>query len=264
MGRTHWALLFIISISLGLMGMMYLLLRILETEAGEQLARQLIGRTATQATNAETASPKPLPSAAPDIVTISNILGNALVQVSARKGFLGLSSESGTGIIIKTAKNGYTVLTAAHVLTASSDYRVNRPDRAVGEGRVLNQLGNADLAALDVSFSPESTLSYIPVPTLRYDNEVGASWQGLRVFTRCFFDDKTLVREGKVVSYGNAQQAILQGIEAKGIWLGTTITSEPGCGGAPLLNATGELIAIVIRGGGSGAIAVAIPKLVVP
>ncbi|MBI3977992.1 MAG: protein kinase [Chloroflexi bacterium] len=215
-------------------------------------------RKLVQAAPTATPVPTATPTPAVDPLTIRNVLENALTHVKG-------GSVEGTGVVIRSRPGGYTVLTSSVVVAGGKEYAVQRPNKAWGAGRVVNQLSSVPVVALEVTFPRDTGISYIPVLSrIRFDTEVDGSWIGQRVFTRCYADASGLIREGRLTNFGSTT-APPQGSAVKWVWLTLNLTTDKWCDGAPLLNAAGELIGIVaISGAGGTTAASAIPKLIVP
>lgn len=188
------------------------------------------------------------------------------VHVKARNYFLFFetSGDDGSGIIIQPTQSGYIIQTSAHgVIPAADALRVNRPGKASGAAVVESQLNSVDVATVSVRFrsgvGPPPDILTVPV---RSDSSLGVEYIGRTVIIRCYFDGEDEIRTGRIVSIRPASASIDEDFRPRGVWIHTSIPIEKGCSGAGLLDSSGALIGIVIRG--SPAIAVGIPEEIIP
>jgi len=186
---------------------------------------------------------------------------HAAVENLAR-GTVTVRSETGegTGAVIATGTS-WTVVTAAHVVGASTSVEVVGRDGTKQVGRVQTADVQRDVALISVQ--PGATWSALPV-----SRQLPSP--GKKVSTRCFFDDATRqglyagpvddIRVGKehIVQFDLAE--LIAPLKTLGTVSGETVLAlipvEKGCSGAPLLNQAGEIVGIILAGNDRSAIAV--------
>ena len=179
-------------------------------------------------------------------------MSESVVEVRNRSytlgGLLDSPAGAGTGIII-TEETPWIVVTAAHVpveetagLLSGQEILVRRPGRAWGHADVLERQSGPDIARLRVEFPSQDRVPPVTVPRLSAE----PPGVGDVVVTMCYFDSE--IRQGRVLELvrrvGERVNVVID------------IPGEPGCSGAPLLDATGDLVAIVIRASDEVSVAV--------
>lgn len=163
-------------------------------------------------------------------------LSESVVEVEATGG------GQGSGVII-TEQLPWTVITAEHVAREATG-RVRRPGGDWGWADVVELDYERDVAVLQVDFPSRSRPVLVTSPPLAARQpEVGDL-----VAIRCY-DTQILV--GEVTGFVTRAGGHLT--------LVTSISSQAGCSGAPMVNVDGELVAVVTEGGGDRTLAAPYP-----
>ncbi|HXG36497.1 MAG TPA: serine protease [Dehalococcoidia bacterium] len=188
------------------------------------------------------------------------ILRESIVRVEARLESAGPSPRTrtarvsqGTGTILKVVRNGYIILTAAHVLEEGDLTAKRLAGRLTCDGTRIARLDEADLALFECIFSEAGGLPNLPDVNIVHDP---SGYQGKPVLFRCHFDEG--YRQGTVTGFATSSSGVRLIV--------TDAPAEPGCSGTALLDLQGNLIGVVIGAGidSGSATAAIVPETVSP
>lgn len=185
----------------------------------------------------------------------------ALVNLAHGTVTVRASDAEGTGGIVRIG-GAWEVITAAHVVGSSRVVDVVGTDGSIQRAPVKWADAQRDVAVLDVKPGPQWVALAIDTGTPRPTD---------KLLTRCFFDDharqgpylgpvdvthvgtehlQTQLDLGQLVSN-------LRGGTVSGANVAALMPVQPGCSGAPLLNASGQMVGIVLAGNGRETIGIA-------
>ncbi|GBD13441.1 hypothetical protein HRbin24_01469 [bacterium HR24] len=194
----------------------------------------LPGRQGNGTPTAPAASPTP-PSE-PTAFALDLLSSNtAIIEATSPLGRGSLVQVArGTGLVVRLLPDGYVILTAAHVLDPGTSVRARRVAARIWcDGEMVSNYQGVDVAVLYCRFDDPGGLPQLPEPSLVH----GVSgYEGRTVLFRCHFDDAPRVGHvtGQALSPSGTPLVI------------TDIPAEPGCSGSALLDAAGNVIAVVI------------------
>jgi S1-C subfamily serine protease len=136
----------------------------------------------------------------------------------------------GTGVL---ARPDGTILTAAHVVSRARHIVVHCPGRKEVVGRTDALTRSLDLAVIKTSLTSTAYLTLAPSRTTR----VGEPLFSLGFPLSAVPGSEPKLTEGSV--------SALSGVDGETSYLQTTVSTQPGNSGGPLVNAQGQIVGIV-------------------